>query len=191
MRVLKQEAFMGMDNLTDIVFLDNQDKIPSNNTIVLSEYTDTVVGWYDPGKTTRLFVAPTYGKRIIANKMSSGLFSECKNLQCIEGIEVLNTNSVVHMSCMFSGCRSLTDLDLSSFDTHNVKFMQYMFEWCTSLKNLDLSSFDTSNVRYMNNMFCHCESLQTLKTGPEFDTSNARIENMFYECPIKKHIMIK
>lgn len=185
MRILKQGAFMGMDNLTDIVFLDNQDKIPSNNIIVLSEYTDTVVGWYDPGKITRLFVAPTYGKRIIANKVSSGLFAECKNLQCIEGIEVLNTSSVVYMPCMFSGCRSLIDLDLSSFDTHNVKFMQCMFEWCTSLKNLDISGLDTSNVRYMNNMFWHCESLQTLKTGPEFNTSNARIENMFYECPIK------
>ena len=49
-------------------------------------------------------------------------------------------------SFMFQNCISLTNLDLSSFDTSNVTDMDYMFHGCSSLTNLDLSSFDTSNV---------------------------------------------
>ena len=43
------------------------------------------------------------------------------------------------MSYMFCGCNSLTNLDLSKFNTQNVTDMNSMFYECNSLKNLDLS----------------------------------------------------
>jgi len=60
---------------------------------------------------------------------------------------------------MFDGCKSLTNIDLSNFNTQNVINMVSMFSWCNSLKNIDLSNFNTQNVTNMNFMFNCCESL--------------------------------
>ena len=49
-----------------------------------------------------------------------------------------NTSNVTNMSFMFSGCSSLTSLDLSNFDTSNVTDMGNMFSGCTSLQNIKM-----------------------------------------------------
>jgi len=56
---------------------------------------------------------------------------------------------------MFSGCSSLTSLNLSNFNTNNVTNMSYMFFNCSSLTSLDLSNFNTNNATIMSDMFCH------------------------------------
>lgn len=67
---------------------------------------------------------------------------------------------------MFSGCTSLTTLDLSSFDTSKVECIGKMFKDCTSLTTLDLSSFDLSKVTESgsdnNGLFSGCTSLTTI-----------------------------
>ena len=40
--------------------------------------------------------------------------------------------------------------------------MWYMFRECSSLTNLDVSNFDTSQVTNMGNMFSECNSLTNL-----------------------------
>ena len=62
-------------------------------------------------------------------------------------------NYLTNMHCMFSGCKSLINIDLSNFNTQNVTDMSYMFSGCSSLTNIDLSNFNTQNVTYMNEMF--------------------------------------
>lgn len=59
-------------------------------------------------------------------------FSGYENLQSIEGIANLNTSNVTDMYQMFSGCSSLTSLDVSNFDTSNVTDMGWMFSNCSS-----------------------------------------------------------
>ena len=44
-------------------------------------------------------------------------FDGFEQLKVIEGIEYLNTEKVTNMSHMFAGCKDLTFLDLSSFNT--------------------------------------------------------------------------
>ena len=63
------------------------------------------------------------------------------------------------MSKMFSGCNSLTNLDLSNFNTQNVTYMDYMFYNCNSLTDLNLSNFNTQNVTNMSGIFSDCNSL--------------------------------
>ncbi len=95
----------------------------------------------------------------------------CLNsLKSIEGFEHLNTSQVTYMGNMFSGCESLTSLDLSSFDTSQVTAMRNMFSGCESLTSLDLSSFDTSQVTSMRHMFSGCLSLTSLDLS-SFNTS--------------------
>ena len=64
------------------------------------------------------------------------------------------------MSDMFFKCSSLTELDLSNFNTETVTNMIGMFFECSSLTKLNLSKFDTENVKKMPCMFYNCSSLQ-------------------------------
>ena len=107
----------------------------------------------------------------------------CLNsLKSIEGFEHLNTSQVTSMRDMFSGCSSLTSLDLSSFDTSKVRSMRHMFSGCSSLTILNLISFDTSKVGYMSSMFSGCSSLTSLDLS-SFDTSRVTcMRGMFFGC---------
>ncbi|MBR5063076.1 MAG: BspA family leucine-rich repeat surface protein, partial [Prevotella sp.] len=80
-------------------------------------------------------------------------FSGCYYLQCIEGLQYLNTSEVTDMSYMFDHCRGLTNLDLSNFNTSNVTDMSKMFYYCSGLTSLNVSNFDTQNVTNMSSMF--------------------------------------
>ena len=80
-------------------------------------------------------------------------FFGCKDLTVIEGLEYLNTENVTSMRAMFSGCSSLTSLDVSKFNTQNVTSMRAMFAKCNSLTSIDVSKFNTQNVMSMVGMF--------------------------------------
>ena len=90
------------------------------------------------------------------------MFQDCENLQNIKFSPDFTIANASSMKFMFSGCSSLTALDLSKFNTSQVKKMIWTFKDCSSLTKLDLSSFDTSNVIDMNGMFNNCSSLKEL-----------------------------
>ena len=90
--------------------------------------------------------------------------------------------NVTDMSNMFYNCKTLTELDVSNFDTSNVTTMKSMFYNCSSLASLDASNFNTSNVTDMSTMFYNCSSLASLDVS-NFDTGKVTIMNtMFYGC---------
>ena len=64
---------------------------------------------------------------------------------------------------MFYGCESLTNIDLSYFNTQNATNMSYMFFGCKSLTNINLSNFNNQNVTNICTMFSNCESLTNNK----------------------------
>ena len=91
-------------------------------------------------------------------------------------------NNITNMRDMFVYCSSLTELDLSNWETENVTDMNGMFYCCNSLKNLDLSKFNTTNVTNMRSMFCSCSSLTELDLS-KFKTDNVTdMTGMFNEC---------
>ncbi len=96
---------------------------------------------------------------------ASQMFQACKQVESIVFADGIDTSNMERMYAMFSGCRSLTSLDLSSLDTSNVKHMTEMFIRCSSLISLDLSSFDTSNVESsMDEIFKDCTNLTVTAT---------------------------
>ena len=110
------------------------------------------------------------------------LFGDCKALKEIDGIAYLNTEQVTDMRGMFSGCRSLTSLDLSNFNTEQVTDMSCMFEDCSSLKSLNLSNFNTRQVTNMHEMFSSCSSLKSLNLS-NFNTEQViDMCSMFNNC---------
>lgn len=115
-------------------------------------------------------------------------FMECEKLEAIDGIENLNTSKVTDMWHMFYNCKSLTSLDLKTFDTHNVFSMSYMFSGCNNLTYLNVSSFDTSNVNDMMWMFSGCWNLTNLSVS-NFDMHRVRyMTGMFSSCKGLTHI---
>ena len=121
-------------------------------------------------------------------KSCNSWFMECEKLEAIDGIENLNTSMVTDMWNMFYNCKSLTSLDLKTFDTHNVFSMSYMFSGCNNLTYLNVSSFDTSNVNNMMWMFSGCWNLTNLSVS-NFDMHSVRyMTGMFSSCKGLTHI---
>ncbi|MBQ3686487.1 MAG: BspA family leucine-rich repeat surface protein, partial [Treponema sp.] len=85
-------------------------------------------------------------------------------------------------SFMFLSCTSLTDIDLSRFDTRNSTNFTQMFNGCTNLCNLNVRGWDTSNVTDMHFMFRDCNNLTGLDTRG-WDTGNVTdMRRMFEGC---------
>ena len=107
------------------------------------------------------------------------MFYQCDNLVTFKG---KITNSVTNMNDMFYGCKALTEINSSDWDTSNVTTMYGMFYECSNLTSLDLSNFDTSNVTSIGSMFNRCNNLTSLDVS-NFDTSNVTdMYGMFYNC---------
>jgi len=82
---------------------------------------------HSPNTTTAVFDASFHD---FCPTTTAEWFYELNLLERIEGLEHLNTSQVTDMSSMFSGCGSLTSLDLSRFDTSKVTKMSRMFDDC-------------------------------------------------------------
>ena len=107
------------------------------------------------------------------------MFTGCSSLTSLN-LSNFNTSNVIDMNWMFYSCSSLTSLNLSNFNTFNVTDMSNMFCSCSSLTTLDLSSFNTSNVTDMSWMFCNCSSLTALNLS-SFNTSNVTDMNLMFQ----------
>lgn len=77
-------------------------------------------------------------------------FFEMRALKDIVGIDNLRTDLVQNMEGMFRDCPSLTELDLTSWNTQKVTNTTRMFMNCYRMKTLNLSNFNfTQNSRWM------------------------------------------
>ena len=84
---------------------------------------------------------------------------------------------------MFHSCKSLTALDLSSFNSKEILNTSCMFTGCIALKTIDLSSFDTSKTTDMPSMFSECSALETIYASSAFTTDNVTNDfSMFSNC---------
>ena len=93
-----------------------------------------------------------------------------------------DTSNITDMSDMFAICNKLQTIDVSKFNTSKVTDISVMFSSCKALKTLDVSKWDTSNVTSMNCMFQSCITLTTLDAS-NWDTSKVTdMSGMFDGC---------
>ena len=90
----------------------------------------------------------------------NNMFNGCKSLTKLD-VSNWNTSSVTNTSYMFNGCAQLTQLDVSNFDTSSVENMSNMFSNCSKLTQLDVSNFDTGKVTTMSNFIVNASVLQS------------------------------
>ena len=115
-------------------------------------------------------------------------FDSFESLTEIQGIENLNTLGVTNMTHMFWDCKSLTSLDLSSFNTAKVNEMDCMFGWCTQLTTIYVSEqFNTEKVSSSVNMFLNTSQLRGAIAYyyNKTDVSYANYATGYFTCAIK------
>ena len=118
----------------------------------------------------------------------SYMFYNCSSLTNID-LSSFNTNQVINMSYMFYLCSSFAILDLSKINTNKVINMSRMFSYCKSLKNINLLSFNTKQVTDISYMFEACSSLSEINLS-SFNTNKVLyMEGMFNNCSSLKKII--
>ena len=172
-------------NTTLTFYYDNLRSTRTGTTYNLNKGTNRP-GWFTDNtyrEVTKVVFAPSFANA--RPTTSYWWFKSMLDLETIEGLRYLNTSKVANMSAMFYECRSLLNLDLSSFNTSNVTDMGEMFLRCYNLKSLDLSSFNTSNVTNMEHMFNQCTSLRTIYVGEGWSTEVVSVSDyMFSYCAL-------
>ena len=171
------EMFKGLANLTKITGLENLDtSATSDMRYMFADCKNlTSIDGIDNLQTTKVtnmsFMFAGCSKLASLDLSSfntantsyvESMFQDCENLQSIKFSPNFTIAKVNNINRMFSGCSSLTALDLSKFNTRQVKWMIGTFMDCSSLTKLDLSSFDTANVIDMNGLFNDCSNLKEL-----------------------------
>ena len=103
---------------------------------------------------------------------NSAVLQGCLYLTKIEGMNTWDTSQVTSMANFFNGCSSLTEIDVSSFDTSNVTTMEGMFRnygggvLPSKLRRIiGIEKFNTSKVTTMRYMFQGQNLLTELNIG--------------------------
>lgn len=93
--------------------------------------------------------------------------------------------NLTYIDDVFSGCKQLIEINgLQNWNTKKVKSMSNMFKNCSELKIInDISKFEIINTIKFTGMFCNCSSLEKLPDITKWNMSNAiHLEGMFKEC---------
>ena len=183
-------------NIVSITFLNNN--VPENAVESWNVSEDkekgTVKAWVVPNSSDSskydLYIGAK-GK-VIANEDSSNIFYDFRGVKEINFDNNYDTSNAIDMSRMFLNCTSLTELDLTSFDTSNVTSMYAMFCMWDSVLNLTPENklehikfghnFITDNVTNMRSMFAGLTELKELDLS-NFNTKNVTtMYHMFTGC---------
>ena len=111
----------------------------------------------------------------------NNMFSGCKDISEID-VSNFNFSTVTDFSSMFSRCSNLTSISFSNFYAPKAKFFDYMFSNCSRLGSIDLSNFKMSSPLLTQYMFNNCTSLSSINLS-NFRTSNiVSMDRLFSGC---------
>lgn len=111
---------------------------------------------------------------------TSKLFSGCTSLTSVDLDWVWTLDDyIVYFSNMFEGCESLTsiNLTLTKYGDKKARYLSGMFKNCTNLQNVSVSVDDGTDMRHM---FENCENLKEVKLYGSYASSDC--SRMFYNC---------
>ena len=88
------------------------------------------------------------------------MFSQCKNLKNIIGIENLDVLKLKRANFMFSHCEKLVELDLTNWNPISLENAWSMFYRCSNLKIIkNIENWQLPNIKDVSYMFCDCAKL--------------------------------
>ena len=109
------------------------------------------------------------------------IFYNCNSLTEID-VSDWDTSNVTNMGSIFYNCSALTEIDVSNWNTSKVTTLFSTFEGCKNLTEIDVSRFDTKNVTNMSSVFSGCSNLSEIDVS-KWNTSNVTsMSAMFQNC---------
>ncbi len=177
-----QSMFCMFANCTALESIDLSGFDTSNVTSIESMFTGCA-------SLTAIDISSFDGSEVLR---SSGMFEGCTNLQSLD-LSTFITPKNSDMNHMFADCSSLTSITFgANYDTHNVESFDCLFTGCRSIEEIDMSMFRTPNLRNMFRMFSHfTDNLKRIDMR-NFDTSNClNFTAMFYitGCQLEELIL--
>ena len=87
------------------------------------------------------------------------------------------------MDRTFMNCKSLNEIDLSSFNTPRLLFLTETFKGCNLLTSIDLSNFNILKLKGITELFSGCHKLQYINLSNIQFNKVIKIENIFNDLP--------
>ena len=126
-----------------------------------------------------------FADNIKDNSLQS-MFSNCPNLETLEGIANWDISNVTNTSHMFSDDTSLKNIDLSGWQNVKIKNANAMFYKCTSLQTARMFSAKDGTLLSLDSLFLGDESLTNVYGLENWNTTNVDdMYAMFYNTSIK------
>ncbi len=116
---------------------------------------------------------------------ANSMFANCYSLERLTGIANWDFRFTNSLASMFSGCRSLKQLDVSGWNVSTVTSLATMFANCWALRELDLTSWAPSAaVTSYASMFAYCYSLKRIigNLGSWITSGATTFASMFQDC---------
>ncbi len=153
---------------------------PANpGTRFASYHDDVLTAIIDPSFYNASF---TSFRSLFFGGSGRGYSYSLRNMTDIIGLENIDTYSATDLGQMFEGCKSLTYLDLRSFDLMAVQNVNSMFYGCSALEEviLGINQFDLGSITNLYGMFSDCSSLHTIYCNADLTYLSAT--EMFNQC---------
>jgi surface protein len=113
------------------------------------------------------------GPAVLTASNASELFSGCSSVSSIN-MSNLDTSKVTDMEDMFYGCSKLASLNLTGhFSTAAAQNFNRMFSGCTVLQNINFDGFTTPSLKSASKMFENCSALEKIDMS-KWDVSNVQ-----------------
>ncbi len=154
------------------------------------DYDETVIAWCTDTDNNGLYELHfgCNGKIYIEGAGGNMAFGGLTKTTSIDFNNCLDTSRTTNMADMFYDCKSLENLDVSSFNTNLVTDMQYMFYECKAIEHLDLSKFSYASANDMDCLFANCSALKTINLGASNTPNLTTMQRMFQNDTVLKSI---
>jgi surface protein len=113
------------------------------------------------------------------------MFMYCESVKRLEPL-YFNVSTCKYLSQCYDHCRNLEYCDVGNWDARAIRSVYNMWYGCNSLTELDLSGFDTSHIptdAATHNVFSGCFVLHTIYASESFKLlSTQDCANLFWSC---------
>ena len=182
---LEGTAYAILDEDGNLIFFRSTETYPNNSrrTVTINdvEYTGTVYTGFEDNNTVSWNKNSVYTVTVadgyaIRPKVITSFFNGMTNLQSAD-VSRFDTSLVTNLRNTFYSCRSLKELDLSTWDVSNVtdgmgtyeyastqtanNTRSYVFNGCNSLEKLDVSNWNP-NAGFYSGLFSNLPALKEL-----------------------------
>lgn len=168
--------------LREIRFVENYSPDSYDETWDAGEVAGSITAYREGDILT---VSANGKRKIKISSNAAGMFSSCRKLKTILGLEMLDASAVTHLGGAFVNCYELTSVDMSSWYCGEVTSIGGMFQYCHDLQSVKMPhGLNSETVTVTASVFEDCFKLR------EVDMANGPIsvgDRMFAKCIDLEH----